>query len=88
MEINQNTEIKIVTNDDITFSIKFFNAKLGLSKFLVPILYSFIDDDIDDLSWQDIISKYNDDDLDKDKIREPIVLSGVNSRDWYNRRKS
>ena len=80
MDTNQNTIINIITCDDVTFSIRFFSHELGLFKFLVPILSSFIDDDIEDLNWQDIIDKYDDDDLDKMKIIEPIVLPGIHSR--------
>ena len=41
------------------------------------LLYNFIDGDIGDLSWQDIISNYDDKDIDHQNINEPINLYGI-----------
>ena len=80
MTSDQNTVIKIITSDDLVFQINFFSPEIGLIKTIKPFLYSLIDDDIEKDDWQDIIDKYNDDDLDKEKIKESINLPGINSR--------
>ena len=82
MAVNQNCKIKIkiITYDNVEFTINLFSPELGLSNFLKPILFSFIDGNVSDLSWQDIISNYNDYDLDLEKIKEPIVLTGISSQ--------
>ena len=80
MAINQNTIIKIVTNDDVVFRLYLFTPQFSMINFILPILYNFIDGDIEDLSWQDIISNYDDKDIDHQKINEPINLYGINSR--------
>ena len=46
----------------------------------IPVCSNFIDNNIEDLNSQDIIDKYDDEDLDKMKIIEPIVLPGIHSR--------
>ena len=48
MTENQNAQIKIVTNDDKIVTLNYFSPELGLMKFLVPILYSYIDDEIEE----------------------------------------
>ena len=60
--------------------LKYFSPQFSNINFLVSILYSFLDYNTEIIDWKDIINNYNDDDLDKLKIEEPIVLSGIHSK--------
>ena len=80
MTNNQNAKIKIVTNDDKIFTLNYFSPELGLIRFLKPILYSYIDDEIEEDNWKNIINKYNDNNLKPNKLNQSIPLYGINSK--------
>ena len=78
MSSNQQSLIKIITNDNTVFELKYFSRILGLIKFLQPILNSFIKDDTGDYSWEDILTYNDDSNIDPKLIQKPIYLPGVN----------
>ena len=78
--MSKNATFKLLTSDNIEFSLNFFEPDLEMINMIVPFLYGYIEDYTEYENWQVIISKYDDNDLDLLRMKKPIILSGINSR--------